>query len=199
MKNWSSVCITRQLAIGSHDWLASGDSSECITRVEHAGSWRVRTARSLQDKKYDLAILLSGDGNSRLILVAKWVAGAPWLLKNDFSHSFSYPTINSLIPIKCRALSERILRDKPLRTTRLTSHNLIHLILEILLLSLSPLSYPWEDLKSNPYLTIFITVRRFLVFGKQFKRESIHFGWCNGLIAGSDKVEKTRLGIILLE
>ena len=42
------------------------------------------------------------------------------LLKNDFSHSISYLTINTLIPTKCRKLLERILRQKPSRKTRLT-------------------------------------------------------------------------------
>ena len=78
-------------------------------------------------------------------------------------------------------------------------HNLIHLILQIPLLSPSPLSYPWEDHKPNPYLTKFKVVRRFLVFRKQFKRELIHIGWCNGLFAGSGKLEETRFGVTLLE
>ena len=112
VKNWSSVCIKRQLATGSCDWLVSGDSPECGIRVKHVGSWRVRTVESLQDKKYSLAILLVGDWNSRLILVVSDSPVHPVLLKNEFSHSISYPTINTLIPTKCRKLLERILRDK---------------------------------------------------------------------------------------
>ena len=100
-KMWriNQVCtIKRQLATGL--W------------VEHAGSWRVRTVGSLLDKKYSLVILLSGDWNLLLILVASDSPVHPILLKNDFSHSFSCPTINNLIPTKCRELLEKILRDK---------------------------------------------------------------------------------------
>ena len=78
-------------------------------------------------------------------------------------------------------------------------YNLILLILQIPLLPPSPLSYPWEDLKSNSYLITFRAMRRLLVFGMQFKKEPNHFGWRNGLIAVSRKLEKTRLGITLLE
>jgi len=41
-------CATRR-------WLASSDSPKWSTCVKHAGRWRVRTAGSLQDKKYSLA------------------------------------------------------------------------------------------------------------------------------------------------
>ena len=51
--------------------------------------------------------------HSRLIPVTSHLTKQPVLQKNDFSHSFSYPTINTLIPTKCRELLERILRDKP--------------------------------------------------------------------------------------
>ena len=90
-----------------------------VTRVEHAGSWRVRTAGSLQDKKYSLAFLLFDDWNSRLIPVASDLPVHPLLLKTNFSHFISCPTINTLILTKCRELPERILRKKPQRTTRL--------------------------------------------------------------------------------
>ena len=99
--------------------LASGDSLECVTRLEHARSRRIRTAGSLQDKKYSLAFLLSGDWNSQLIPVAIDLPVHPVLLKTDFSYSISYPTINILIPTKCRKFPERILIEKPQRTSRL--------------------------------------------------------------------------------
>ena len=43
------------------------------------------------------------------------LAKAPFffLQKNGFSPSFSDPTINTLIPTKCRELPERILKEKP--------------------------------------------------------------------------------------
>ena len=99
--------------------LASSDSLECVTRLEHARSRRIRTAGSLQDKKYSLAFLLSGNWNSQLILVASDLPVHPVLLKTDFSYSISYPTINILIPTKCRKFPERILIEKPQRTSRL--------------------------------------------------------------------------------
>ena len=56
--------------------------------------------------------LITGDWNSRLIPVASDSLVHPVLLKIDFSHSISYPTIKTLIPTKCRELPERILREK---------------------------------------------------------------------------------------
>ena len=64
-------------------------------------------------KKYNLAILLSGNWNSRLVLVASDSPVRPVLLKSDISHSISYSTINTLIPMKCKELLEIILREKP--------------------------------------------------------------------------------------
>ena len=119
MKNLSSLCIKKQLATGSRDWLVNGDSPKCVTCVEHAGSWRVKTVGSLHDKNYRLAFLLFSDWNSRLIPVMSDLPVHPILLKTDFSHFISYPTINTLIPMKCREYPERILREKPQRTTRL--------------------------------------------------------------------------------
>ena len=60
-----------------------------------------------------MAILLVGDWNSRLIPVASHSPKPPVLQKNDFSHSFSYFAINTLIPMKCKELPKRILRYKP--------------------------------------------------------------------------------------
>ena len=90
------------------------------------------------------------------------------LLKTDFSHSILYPTINTLIPMKCRKLLERILRGNP-KEQQDWFIILMHLILQIPLLSASPFSYPWEDLKPNPYHTMPISMRSNLVLGKQFK------------------------------
>ena len=119
-----ACAIKRQLATRSRNWLASGASSKCVTRVEHARSWRVRTARSLQEKNYKLAFLLFGNWNSRLIPVANDSLVHPVLLKTNFSHSISYPTINTLIPTKCRKLLER----NPREQQDWFIHNLIHLI-----------------------------------------------------------------------
>ena len=180
--------------------LASGDLPECSIHVEHAGSWRAKTAGSLQDKKYSLAFLLLGDWNSQLIPVTSNSPVQPILLKTDFSHSFLYPSINTFIPTKYIELTKRIFREKLLRKTRLIHpQSYTFDFPNSSTLSSSSLLYPWEDLKPNSYLTKFRIVRRFLVFGKQFKRDLIHIGWCNELIMGSGKLEKTRLGVTLLE
>ena len=57
--------------------------------------------------------LETGEWNLRLIPVTSDSPVHLVLLKSDFSHSISYPTINTLIPTKCRELLERILREKP--------------------------------------------------------------------------------------
>ena len=115
VKNWSSVCNQEATC----DWLASGDLLECVTRVEHVESWRVRTGGSLQDKNYKLVFLLSSDWDLWLIPIANDSLVHPVLLKTDFSHSISYPTINTLIPTKCKELPKRILREKSQRKIRL--------------------------------------------------------------------------------
>ena len=49
-------CATRRwLVTGTRSRHASGDSPKWSVHVKHAGRWRVRTAGSLQDKKYSLA------------------------------------------------------------------------------------------------------------------------------------------------
>ena len=77
-------------------------------------------AGSLQDKKYNMTFQLSSNRNSRRILVTSHSLVHPILQKNDFSNSFSYPTIYTLIPMKFRELSERILKNKPQGKTRMT-------------------------------------------------------------------------------
>ena len=129
--------------------------------------------------------LVTGDRNSRLIPVAKWLASVSCFAEKWLSHSISYTILNTLIPTKCRKLPERNPKEKQDRFI----HNLIHLILQIALLSPFLLSY----------LTKFRVVRWFLVFGKQFRREPIHIGLYNGLIMGSGKLEKTRFDVTLLD
>ena len=173
--------------------------------MKHVGRWRVRIAGSLhyRTKSKVWPSLVTSDWNSRLIPVASDLPVHPILLKSDFLHSISYLAKNTLIPMKCielRDFFQREFWEKNLREKQdWFIHNLIHLILQIPLLSPFSLLKPWEDYRPNPYLTRFWVVRRFLEFGKQFKREPIHIGWCNGLIAGSGKLEKTWFGVTLLE
>ena len=99
VKNWSSVCIQKH----SRDWnlqlIHEWWLAKSVTCVEHARSWRVMIAGSLQDKKYTLAIMLVDNWNSWLIPIVSHSPKPLVLQKNDFSHSFSYPTINTLILI----------------------------------------------------------------------------------------------------
>ena len=144
--------------------------------------------------------LVTGTRNSSQSRATNDLLVHPVLLKTDFSHSFLYPSINTFIPTKYIELTKRIFREKLRRKTRLIHpQSYIFDFPNSSTLSSSSLLYPWEDLKPNSYLTKFRIVRRFLVFGKQFKRDLIHIGWCNELIMGSGKLEKTRLGVTLLE
>ena len=83
------------------------------TCVKHARSWRVMIARALQDKEYSLAWELSHDSNLRLIPVVSELVEHPILQKKWLFTFLTYPTINTLIPTKCREFPERILREKP--------------------------------------------------------------------------------------
>ena len=103
------VCASKSFSWLTHEWWLAKN----VTRVKHVGSWRIRTAGSQRDKKYSLAILLFGDWNSWLIPVASHSPKHLVLQKNNFSHFFSYPTIDTFIPTKCKKLPKRILRDKP--------------------------------------------------------------------------------------
>ena len=101
------------LATGTRSWFTNVDlpeGSHMWSMQENEGSWQLDHYRT---KKYSLAFLLVDDWNSQLIPIASHSPKPPVLQKNDLSHSFSYPTINNLIPTKCRELLEKILRDKP--------------------------------------------------------------------------------------
>ena len=101
--------------------------------------------------------------------------------------------------MKCRELLERILREKPLRKTRLThpqslsfdSSNSSTLTLSI------DISLRGTFAKSLSHHT-HISEEVFWCLGSSSKMTN-SFGYRNGLIVGSDKLEKTRLDITLLE
>ena len=194
------VCVQSRaflwLELTSDSWLMTRQIAIC---VKHAGSWRIMIAGSLQDKKYSLAFLLVGDWNSWLIPITSHSPKPLVLLKNDFSHSFSYPTINTLIPTKCWEFPERILREKPQRTTRLIhpqfytfdSSNSSTLTISIDISLRGPLA------KSLPH-HFHISEKIIWCLGSSSERTN-SFGWCNELIAWSGNLEKTRLGLTLLE
>ena len=132
-----------------------------------------------------------------------WVARMPCLDENRLFTFLTYTTINTLIPTKCRELLERIQREfwerNPREKQNWLIHNLCHSIFQIPLLSPSPLTYPWEShfAKSLSHYT-HISEDVFWCLGSSLEMTNL-FGWCNGLIAGSGKLKKTRLGVILLE
>ena len=76
------------------------------------GSWRVTIAGALQDKTSNLTRQLACDSNSCLIPVAR-SSRQNALFDENWPFTFlMHPTINILIPTKCRELPEKILREK---------------------------------------------------------------------------------------
>ena len=78
----------------------------------------------------------------------------------------THPTINILIPTKCRELLERIFREKNKINS---SHPLHWYILE-------------RYISQNPYLIIPISMRKLFGAWEAVQKGPIHFGWCNGLL-----------------
>ena len=110
---------------------------------------------ALQDKIGQLAVLLSRGWISQL----NQAMSQPCFKKPDSSHSILTPVLIPLLPTKERELLERILREKPLRKTRLIhpqsslkdSSNSSTLFLSIV--------KSLRDFLPKPFLTISITVR----------------------------------------
>ena len=103
----------------SCEWLMTCDSSKChacegCKKLKGHDSWStIGQKRTVWLVSY----FTTGTRDSSQSRVTQ--PKPPVLQKNDFSHSFSYSTINTLISMKSRELLERFLRDKPQRTTRL--------------------------------------------------------------------------------
>ena len=115
----NQVCASRTiLATGTRNWLVSGDSPEMAhmwSMQEGEASWQLDHYRT-KSTIWPFSYLATRTCDFSTCLNREWVTDSPKpsiLQKNDFPHSLTYPTINTLIPIKCRELSERILRDKP--------------------------------------------------------------------------------------
>ena len=139
-----------QLDLVTDSWLASHQSA---THVKHARSWKVTTVGELHDEKYSLARQLARDSSHS----QDWVTRMPCYAEKWLFIFLIYSTINTLIPTKCWELLERNSRENQ----DWLIHNLRHLILQIPLLSTSPLTYPWEVHMPNPYLIIPILVKRY--------------------------------------
>ena len=195
--NNSSVCaFKRILTTRSWEWLTTVDLPKCHT-VKHAGSWRVTTAGALQDKKESLASQLFCNSNSQLIPITNESPNTLFCKKCLFTF-LTYPTINTLIPMKCREPSREFWERNPREQQDWLIHNLISLILNSSNLTLS-IDIPLRGSLSKS-LSHHTHIYEVVIWclGSSSKMTN-SFGWCNGLIVGSAKLKKTRLCLTLLE
>ena len=115
-KGWriNQVCASR-----SNSWLDLMTNSRVVPRQNEAYVWSMQEDEEsgqldhYRTKSTVWPSLETGEWNLRLIPVTSDSPVHLVLLKSDFSHSISYPTINTLIPTKCREFIERLLREKP--------------------------------------------------------------------------------------
>ena len=158
-------------------WLARN-----VTRVKHAGSWRVMLVGSLQDKNVqsnlsiswwlELATYPSRESLAKTpCFEEKWLF--TFLLIPYYKYSYTH---------ECKELPERILRET-LKNNKTDSSTILYIWFSKFLYShplhchtferifsqilTSPYSYQWEG---------------YLVLGKQFKREPIHLVDAMGLL-----------------
>ena len=139
-------------------------------------------AGTLQDKNYSLARQLSHDSNSLLIPLVKLSHQNALFCKKTTFHIphlsyYKYSYTHEMLRAS-RENFERNLRENQ----DWLIHNLRHLILQIPLLSPSPLTYPWEVHLSNPYLTTPILVRRYFGAWEAVWRWQIHLVDVIGLL-----------------
>ena len=114
------ICAIKEvlwLDLATDSQLASRQSG---TRVKHAGNWRVQQLVHYRTKCTVWPSSLLATQNHDSFHLRDWVARMPCLDENWLFTFLTYTTINTLIPMKCRKLLERILRKKPYRKTRLT-------------------------------------------------------------------------------
>ena len=90
--------------------LATCQNATC---VKHARSWRVTTAGALQNKKGQSGLVVISWLKLATHSSSEWVTRTPYFAKKYLFIFLTYPTINTLIPMKCKELSKRILREKP--------------------------------------------------------------------------------------
>ena len=105
--------IKKSLATGSRDWLTIGKSPVWYMCKACRGSWRVTPVVALQDKTSSLARQLARDSNLPLILVTSSSCQNTLFSCNWLFAFHTHHTINTIIPMKCSELLERILREKP--------------------------------------------------------------------------------------
>ena len=100
----------------SRDWLAIGKLPKCHTceackKLKGHDSWSTM-GQKVQSSLTIISWLKLATCSSHEVESPE----CPILLKTDFSHSISYPTINTLMPTKCKGLRKRsLLREKKLK------------------------------------------------------------------------------------
>ena len=125
----------------------------------------------------------------------EWVVKTSYFVEKCLFTFLTYPTINSLIPTKCRELLER----KTLENNKIDSFTILYL---------------WFSNFSTLNLSIDIPLRGSLTKSLSHRTHICEevlwclgsnlemtnsFGWCNELIAKFRKLKKTQLGLTLLE
>ena len=109
----SSVCAFREvLATGSCEWLVTDNSPTCHTceackKLKGHDNWSTLGQKGQSDLEVILWLKLATQPSS------EWVARTPYFVEKCLFTFVTYPTINTLIPTKCREFPERILREKP--------------------------------------------------------------------------------------
>ena len=163
------------------------------------GSWRVTPVGALQDKTSRLARQLARSLNSWLVPVVSCCRQNALFDENWLFAFLTHSTINTLIPMKCRKLLERTLKEKPLRKTRLTysqsssfdSPNSSTLTISI------DTSLKGTLAKSLSHHT-HVCEEAFWYLGSSLE-ETNSFWLMQWVIMGSGKLKKTRFGVTLLK
>ena len=111
VKNSSVCAFKRILVTRTRKWLTTDDSPKCHTceacrKLKGHDSWDTTGQKwqSCQSIIWRLELATCPS--------CKWVARTPCFAKKWLFTFLTYPTLNTLIPMKCKVLLERILRDK---------------------------------------------------------------------------------------
>ena len=169
------------------------------TRVKHVGELKSHSNYCTTGQNFQSNQAVS----TRLKLVTRSSREAespehPVCQKPDSSHSI-HTLLYTLIPIKCRELPERILREKPKRKTRLThpqSSSFVSLNSSTLTLSINTsLRGTLAKILISPY-----HICEKVIWCLGSSSEGTNSFWLmQWVIAGSSKLKKTRFVITLLE
>ena len=157
------MCASRGFLRLTREWWLAKMCHTCgaCRKLKGQNSW-ITTRQKVQFSYYVIWRLELVTHLSRELLTNAPYFAKKWFFTFLFIPYYKYP----LYPRNVENFQREFWEINPREQQYWFIHNLIPLILQIFLLSASPLSYPWEDLKPNPCLTTFRTVRRLLEFGK---------------------------------